>query len=256
LKLLTYIPACVFVWRGFKVDERKPSNLIRWVALAGTMSFIRKISGLQRPIEIGFFAPLIALVCIMVAILLSPGFNWFVNALSDLGHYTRTDLGPYRLISAIIFNSGLIITGLLMLYYTIWILRGTKDIFTKIGIIPLLLSLCFLISIGIFSENFGNLHYYVSVGFFFTFPFSMWLIGIGWLRFPRLRWFSIISLLLPFISVFMWADYMNGTSIWQQAIPEIVTAFSAIVWLWIINLLHYRGKLGEVFQTVNSGEGE
>jgi hypothetical membrane protein len=220
------------------------------------MSLIDKISGMQRPIKIGFFAPLIALVCIMIAILLSPGFDWFSNALSDLGHYTRTDLGPYKLIGAIIFNSGLIITGLLMLYYTIWILRETRDIFTKIGIVPLLLSLCFLISIGIFSENFGDLHYYVSVGFFFTFPFSMWLIGIGWLRFPHLRWFSIISLLLPFISVFMWADYMNGTSIWQQAIPEIVTAFSAIVWLWIINLLHYRGKLGDVFQTVNSDEGE
>jgi hypothetical membrane protein len=220
------------------------------------MSLSEKISKMERPTKIGFFAPLIALVCIMVAILLSPGFDWFVNALSDLGHYTRTDLGPYKLIGAIVFNSGLIITGLLMLYYTIWILRRTKDIFTTIGIIPLLLSLCFLISIGAFSENFGDLHYYVSVGFFLTFPFSMWLIGIGWLRFPHLRWFCVISLILPFISVFMWADYMNGTSIWQQAIPEIVTAFSAIVWLWLINLLHYRGRLTDVFQDISTAPGE
>jgi hypothetical membrane protein len=211
------------------------------------MSLREKISSMERPVKIGFFGPLIAIVCIIAAIILSPGFDWFVNALSDLGHYTRTDLGPYKLIGAIVFNSGLIITGLLMLYYAIWFLRGTTDIITKIGIIPLIVSVLFLISIGIFSENFGELHYWVSVGFFLTFPFSMWLIGIGWFRFPSLRWFCIVSLIVPFISVFMWADYLNGTSIWQQAIPEIVTAFSAIFWLWIINLLRHQGKLSDIF---------
>jgi hypothetical membrane protein len=211
------------------------------------MSLSEKISAMERPVKIGFFGPLIALVCITVAIILSPGFDWFVNALSDLGHYTRTDLGPYKLLGAIVFNSGLIVTGLLMLYYAIWFLKETTDTFTKIGVIPLIISLMFLISIGIFSENFGELHYWVSVGFFLTFPFSMWLIGIGWFRFHSLRWFCILSLIIPFISVFMWADYMSGTSIWQQAIPEIVTAFSAIVWLWIINLLKYQGKLRGIF---------
>jgi hypothetical membrane protein len=220
------------------------------------MSLRGQLSKLSLPIKIGFFAPLIALICILVAILLSPGFDWFVNALSDLGHYTRTDLGPYKLIGAIIFNGGLILTGLLLLYFTVWILKRTKDIFTKVGIAPLLLSLCFLISIGVFSENFGDIHYYVSVGFFLTFPFSMWLIGIGWLRYPHLRWFCVVSLLLPFISVFMWADYLNGTSIWQQAIPEIVTAFSAILWLWIINLLYYRGNLADIFESSSVVTGE
>ena len=63
----------------------------------------------------GFFAPLIALVAIALSIAISPGFSWFENALSDLGHYTRTDLGNFQLISAIVFNSGLVITGLLEL---------------------------------------------------------------------------------------------------------------------------------------------
>jgi hypothetical membrane protein len=212
------------------------------------MSLSEKISAMEKPVKIGFFGPLIAILCIIIAIILSPGFDWFVNALSDLGHYTRTDLGPYKLLGAIVFNGGLIITGFLMLYYAIWFLRGTTDTITKIGIFPLIISLMFLISIGIFSENFGELHYWVSVGFFLTFPFSMWLIGIGWFRFAQLRWFCVASLLIPFISVFMWADYLNGTSIWQQAIPEIVTAFSAIVWLWIINLLYNQGKLSDIFR--------
>ena len=202
--------------------------------------------------KIGFFAPLIALTTITISILLAPGFDWITNALSDLGNYTVFFLSPYKLASAIIFNSGLIITGILMMLYTFWFLRWTKDMPTKIGVIPLLISLGFLIGIGIFSENFGYLHYQVSVGFFLTFPFSMWLIGIGWLRFPNLRWFSLISIILPFLSVVMWADYMNGTSIWQQAVPEIVTALSAIVWLWIINLMQHQDKLNMLGEDVGS----
>ena len=216
------------------------------------MSLSEKIANMSRYTKIGFFAPLIALTTITVAILLAPGFDWITNALSDLGNYTHFFVSPYKLASAIVFNGGLIVTGILMMLYTLWFLRWTKDIPTKIGIIPLLVSLGFLISIGIFSENFGELHYWVSVGFFLTFPFSMWFIGIGWLRFSSLRWFSVLSIILPFLSVFMWADYMNGTSIWQQAVPEIVTAFSAIVWLWIINMMQYQGKLKMIEEQVES----
>ncbi len=218
------------------------------------MSLSEKITNMPKYTKIGFFAPIIALATIAIAILLSPGFDWFGNALSDLGHYTRTDLGPYKLIGAIVFNGGLIVTGILMLLYTIWFLKWTKDIPTKIGVIPLVISLAFLIGIGIFSENFGELHYWVSVGFFLTFPFSMWFIGIGWLRFSNLRLFSAISILLPFISLYLWGDYMLGTPIWSNvAIPEIVTALSAIVWLWLINLMKYQGKLemlGEASESV------
>ena len=201
---------------------------------------------MPRYTKIGFFAPLIALATITISILLAPGFDWFLNALSDLGNYTYFFLSPYKLISVIVFNSGLIVTGILMLLYAIWFFKWTKDIPTKIGIVPLFISLLFLISIGILSENFGEIHYWVSVGFFLTFPFSMWIIGIVWLRFRNLRLFCVISIILPFLSVIMWADYLLGTSIWQQAVPEIVTAFSAIIWLWIINLLQYQGRLSMI----------
>jgi hypothetical membrane protein len=220
-----------------------PAVLNEGKAHTFVMSLTEKIVNMPKYTKIGFFAPLIALATIAISILLAPGFDWFLNALSDLGNYDTFFLSPYKLVSAITFNSGLIVTGILMLVYAIWFLRWTDDIPTKLGILPLVISLLFLISIGIFSENFGELHYWVSVGFFLTFPFSMWITGIVWLRFRDLRWFCVISLLLPFLSVFMWADYLLGTSIWQQAVPEIITAFSAIVWLWIINLMQYQGKL-------------
>ena len=210
------------------------------------MSFKETISNMPRYTKVGFFAPLIALATITISILLAPGFDWFLNALSDLGNYTYFFSSPYKLISVIVFNSGLIVTGILMLLYAIWFFKWTKDIPTKIGIVPLFISLLFLISIGILSENFGEIHYWVSVGFFLTFPFSMWIIGIGWLRYRSLRVFCLFSIILPFLSVVMWADYLLGTSMWQQAVPEIVTAFSAIVWLWIINIMQYQGKLSMI----------
>lgn len=205
------------------------------------------ITKLPRYTLIGFLSPLIALSAIMIAIALSPLFSWADNALSDLGHYTRTDLGPNQLVVAIVFNSGLIITSFLMLYFAFSLFKGLNDIPTKVGIIILGVACVFLLLIGIFSENAGETHFWVSVGFFFTFPFAMWAIAIGWLRYPELRWFSIVSLLLPFLSLYIWPSFFAGTLPWTgEAIPEIVTAASAIGWTWILNYLQYKGKLANL----------
>ncbi|MHA1636815.1 MAG: DUF998 domain-containing protein, partial [Candidatus Thorarchaeota archaeon] len=191
-------------------------------------------------------APLFALIGITVAILVSPNFTWWGNALSDLGHYTRTDLGDFQIISAIVFNSGLIITGILMLYFSILFFKGLREPFTKVGFLIFIISCMFLIAIGVFSENFSPTHFIVSVGFFLTFPFAMWAIALSWMRFPDLRWFAVISLVLPFLSLFMWTDLGIG-SIWEGvAIPEIVTSLSAIAWVWSVNFLHHKGKLSAV----------
>lgn len=216
------------------------------------MSIKEKITNMPRMNQIGFFAPLFALVGITVAILVSPNFTWWENALSDLGHYTRTDLGDFQIISAIVFNSGLIISGLLMLYFSILFLKGLREPITKVGFLIFIISCMFLIAIGVFSENFSPTHFIVSVGFFLTFPFAMWTIALSWMRFPDLRWFAVVSLVIPFISLFMWTDLGIG-SIWENvAIPEIVTSASAIAWVWIINNLHYKGKLSDVMIAVES----
>ncbi|RLI54753.1 MAG: hypothetical protein DRP09_11995 [Candidatus Thorarchaeota archaeon] len=220
------------------------NTFLRTEELRSHMSLSERWAGMPRETRIGFLGPAIALITISLAILLSPGFTWPGNALSDLGHYTRTDLGPYKLLGAIVFNGGLILTGLTMLYFVFSTMKKTTDMPTKIGLVPIFISLLFLIGIGVFSENFGDIHFIVSVGFFLTFPFSMWIVGISWLRFPRLRLFAIISLLLPFISVQVWWMHFVGNPYWTgAAIPEIITAMSAILWVWAFNYLHYRGAL-------------
>ena len=189
---------------------------------------------------IGYIAPLIALVGIFIAILLSPIFSWVDNALSDLGHWTRIDIGLHPFPRALIFNLGLITAGILLIIITIMLMNELHDRPTIIAIVPFLLAAGFLTLIGIFSEDtrfrLGNisLHYIASLGFFISFPFAMWLMGLSWLRFPHLRWFSIISLFLPVVSIYLWWGTLYGMFPWSGvAIPELSSALTAIVWFWL-----------------------
>lgn len=189
---------------------------------------------------IGVITPVIALVCISISILLSPNFSWIDNALSDLGHWTRTDIGPAPFSRALIFNLGLGTTGILLTIITLVFMKELHDRPTVVALVPFLLAAGFLASIGIFSEDIGirigdkSLHYIVSLGFFITFPFAMWFMGISWLRFPRLRWFSTVSLFLPFTSIVLWWGTFRGIFPWSGvAIPELVTALTAIAWFWL-----------------------
>ena len=194
----------------------------------------------EFPGYLGIIGPMVALMTIPRAIFLSLSwFTWDGNALSDLGNYDN------GIIAAIVFNLGLVLTGILLFLFTFCFVRAIKDLPTKIGMIPFFIALGFLIAIGVFSENAGHIHFVVSVGFFGSFPFAMWFVGLGFLRFRRLWWFSLVSIILPFFSIYMWTSWFGGVfPFWTgNAIPEITTAFTGIGWLWIIWLLHDRNEL-------------
>jgi hypothetical protein len=72
----------------------------------------------------------------------------------------------------------------------------------------------------------------------------MWAVGVSWLRFPSLRWFSALSLLLPFTSVYLWWGTFRELFSWRNvAIPELLTVLTAIVWLWLFLGLKEKGVL-------------
>ncbi|NWF96339.1 MAG: DUF998 domain-containing protein [Candidatus Thorarchaeota archaeon] len=193
---------------------------------------------------LGIIGPLVALTCIGIAILLSPWFTWTGNALSDLGRYGN------GLPAAVVFNAGLVTTALLMLVYVYFLILDGKDKWTKLGFVPLVVALVFLALIGVFSEDFGVIHFYVSVGFFASFPWSMWMTGFVRVLLHRVRdLFAVVSLILPFLSVYMWGGWYGGLfpTLTGNAIPEITTALSAIGWTWSIWFLRSKGELAEAF---------
>lgn len=209
------------------------------------MSDNEKCPSREFPGTLGIIGPLVALAAIAIAIMLSLSwFTWDGNALSDLGNYDN------GILAAIIFNVGLVLTGILLLIFTYCFTKSITDLPTKIGVLPFFIALGFLIAIGVFSENAGVIHFYVSVGFFASFPFAMWFVGIGLLRFRKLWWFSLISIILPFFSIYMWTSWFGGMfPFWTgNAIPEITTAMTGIGWLWVIWLLYDRSDLSVITQ--------
>ena len=208
------------------------------------MSSDRKVKGFALPELIGFVSPLVALVCIFTAIFMSPWFTWGGNALSDLGNYNN------GVAAAVIFNAGLIVTGFLMMYVSISLFKSLRDWPTRLALVALVIALLFLIGIGVFCEIFGVLHFYVSFGFFVSFPISMWIISLAWLRFRNLWWFCLVSFLLPFLSLYIWVTTYNGTQPWTGvAIPEMITSVTAIGWIWVIGFLHHKGLLNHIIKS-------
>ena len=157
---------------------------------------------------------------ILTAVYLSPWFSWFRNALSDLG---------VDGIQAVIFNSSLMLGGVLALIFALGLRRSMNgNMLADAGAVLLVLSALFLFSIGLFPETFGRVHFYVSVAFFISAPLSLLIMGVSmiWRRRVKLGAFTVIS-------------GLTAASIWAipwsaAAIPEILAA--VIISLWSITL--------------------
>lgn len=201
-------------------------------------SLFGKLTSSRFAAVCGILGPIVALTGILVAIGMSASwFNWFDNALSDLGH-------PYMLggtsgipgvnLAAPVFNIGLIACGIitLPLAFRLILQKDHKSILGSIGGALLLTSQFFLIGIGVFSEAFGDLHFYVSVGFFVTVLLFGMLYGITMILEPETRWMGIMAFILAFIGAVFWAAYIVGLVPFSGvAIPEIVSAAAVIVWV-------------------------
>lgn len=202
------------------------------------MSLDERLLEMPRPILLGFIGPLIGLIGIALSILISPGFTWQDNALSDLGSYFETDLGDYQLVSAISFNSGLIISGIFQLYFATHFFKNLDDWLTKLAMIGFMVTCVALSLVGVFSKNFGYLHQISAIAYFLAIPITLTIAGIAWLRFSEIRWFAWNSLLFAVTNI-----VVIFQSSWGVAVREISNGLIVIGWIWVINYLYYKGKL-------------
>jgi hypothetical membrane protein len=192
----------------------------------------------------GIIGPLIALIGIVAAILVSPWFNWLTNALSDLGHpwmLGGSNGTPGLNPAAPIFNTSLSLAGLITLMMTIWLIRHQVFERSVIGIIAaILLTIAqfFLIGIGIFHEGFGYTHFVVSVGFFVTLLVAGMIYGVRLMQEKHLRLIGVMAFILALVSALIWvAYYLNVLPFTGVAIPEIISAITAIIWVYPLCIL-------------------
>jgi len=172
---------------------------------------------------LGVIGPVVAYAFIGVAIAFSPWFSWHRNALSDLGHATRSSVAP-------IFNLGLSLVGLLMILYAVMVFRK----YAKYTSVCLIVSAFMLQMVATFNEVYGFIHFVVSVLFFLS-------LGIASIAYAvERRW------LLPVLAFVMglgsWALYWARIYTAGVAVPETVS--SAAVVSWIV-LSAFRIYLGE-----------
>jgi len=176
-----------------------------------------RISGVS-----GILAPIVAFTCIFLAIAYSPQFNWTKNALSDLGIQEG--------VTAILFNSGLILSGFLALVFAfgLFFLLQEKAI-GRIGASIFILDTLALIAIGVFPENVKPTHYYASVAFFMLFPISMFFIVAAFLQMSEVK-MGLFTLLTAVVAAVVWMIQFSIKLVPKVAIPETVSAISASVW--------------------------
>jgi hypothetical membrane protein len=130
------------------------------------------------PIPLGPAFGLIAVLCFvplyLVAVAMDPDYVFFENYLSDLG------VGP----GAWAFNAGLMLAGASMTLFAYLGLRKAipKDPFALAGVVLLVLSGILLFNIGVFTEDYGDLHTAISYSFFLVLLAAIGVLAVAFHR--------------------------------------------------------------------------
>ena len=166
----------------------------------------------------GILIPIVVLLCIGLAMSHSPWFRFTKHAFSDLG---------IEGVSAIFFNSGMILGGILALVFSLGLIKILKN---KTGGYILSLSSLALIGIGIFPETVYILHFIVSAAFFVLLAISFLIIGLTIKRNQSERTMGILATLFAIIAICSTVLLIPWAGI---AIPETVSCLPAFIWCMV-----------------------
>lgn len=173
----------------------------------------------------GIISPILGFAMIFLAIGTAPWFSWTENALSDLG---------VRGLTAVIFNSGLILTAASMMAFSLGIYELTRgSLIGRGGFAALFAASVFLAGIGFFPETMEPHHLYFSVAFFVALPVSLFLMG-GFMLGRGMRAFGMLTIASAIVAALVWTPNWDGV-----AIPEAASALSAGIWSAVLGL-HMR----------------
>jgi hypothetical membrane protein len=107
-----------------------------------------------------FTALLVLVIGIHIAEIMYPGYSVSLNYISDLGATCRGAMCKIVQPSAVIFNSSVILSGILILIAACFIYRAFRNL-----IVPVFLALSGIgaMGIGIFPENTGQIHIIMAI---------------------------------------------------------------------------------------------
>jgi hypothetical membrane protein len=175
----------------------------------------------------GFLAPVFAFAFIFLAVASYPRFSWVDNALSDLGVVSG--------VAAVLFNSGLIVSGVLCFIFAkgLFAFLGERAV-GRIGAFVLVLASLALVAIGVFPESVRSVHYFVSVAFFVLLPVSMlFIVGAFWLM-GQVR-MALFTFLVAVVAAAPWVLLFSVRYVSGVAIPEFVSGLAGAVWAVVLS---------------------
>ncbi|MGB9714084.1 MAG: DUF998 domain-containing protein [Candidatus Bathyarchaeales archaeon] len=192
-------------------------------------SFWFKITALS-----GIITPIVAFSCIALAIAYYPPFSWTNNALSDLGVVEG--------VTSMVFNGGLIVSGILATIFAIGLynyLGGST--LGKAGSLIFVLDTLALMLIGVFPENIKPTHYYVSVMFFMLFPIAMLVLTAAFLKNANAK-MGLFTFLVAAFAAAVWIIQWTVGFGSNVAIPETLSALAASAWTIVLSVKMLKEK--------------
>jgi hypothetical membrane protein len=174
----------------------------------------------------GVLAPIIAFAFVLSAIASHSQFSWLDNALSDLGVVEGA--------TAILFNLGLILSGVLTLIFGLGLFMLLRNkVLGFAGTLILAVGALALALIGIFPESVRPMHYYASVSFFALFPISMLLICAEFLSSSRTK-MGLFTFVTAGFAAIVWTVQFTVRPVPGVAIPETLSALAALAWIAVL----------------------
>ena len=167
--------------------------------------------------------PVIAMISILTATMLDSEFNWETSVLSELGIWSK--------ISGLVFNIGLIISGLIASAFTIGLFRYAQNIITRIGSLSLLASTLSLSSIGIFNIE-SSYHDMAAFLFFVLMPVTMFIMAAGFAieqKYVFCVGSIVTGITIALMDLGMSYDFFSG-----DGIAEFIVALASSIWIFIL----------------------
>lgn len=176
----------------------------------------------------GVLSPMLSFTFISLSIVTFPEFSWTENALSDLGVKEG--------FTAVLFNYGLIIGGIFALVFALGLFKFLQEkLLGRIGAFLFILDALSLVAIGVFPENFGRIHHYVSVMFFAFFPMSILIICATFLNIGKVK-IGLFTFAVALVVAIVWIMQFTVKFGSNVAIPETLSALSASAWSIILGI--------------------
>jgi hypothetical membrane protein len=178
---------------------------------------------------VGLFGPLTTILLILLDIKMSSYFSWYSNSLSSLGIHKYYFL----------FDSAVMIGGLSVCAFAIMLYKKLAVKFLSMGII--IIGSISLFLIGIFNENYGNLHLGIAIVYFIATP-----VGIIIFSFYRIRHYisyygffsGFTSLGTIIFGILVLLGYINikiGLSVTEMAEAVLLASWSGLLGLYLSN---------------------